>query len=432
MIATAPAWQPILAGDEAAAARCAVGAIAAVIADRGRDAARGYDLADGAAGVALLFGYLARVTGDGAHRAVAGALLDEAAEQLAVAPSAPSLFHGFPGVAWVTDHVRSLVGEGDPALHDDIDAALDGWLASPAAVVPGFDLVTGLAGVGVYALERAGRAAADRSVDRVVARLAATARHVPGGVVWVAPPRPGPAAPAETTDRPGSADRAESADRSGPVRAPEQAQRPQPAQPDRIDLGLAHGVPGVIALLARCADRGGSTGRTARDLLDGAVRWLLTQRRGDGFPPGIVDGRPSARGRNGWCYGDAAIGLALIHASRVGDPAWFDIGLDVARRAAARPASDTGVRDAWLCHGAASLALVYQRLHHATGDRLLREAARAWVRAIFEHRNAADGHIAAPGLMNGATGAALVLLAASSDIAPDWDRALLLSPMPFT
>jgi lantibiotic modifying enzyme len=397
------AWQPVLCGEEAASARRAVAEIAAALAsDRGPP---GHDLAGGAAGAALLFGYLARVTGDAGHRAAALALVDRAADHLACVPTGPSLFHGFPGVAWAADHLRSLLGEVDPSCNDDIDDAVATALGCAAGVL-GFDLVTGVVGLGVYALERAGRPIADRCAARVVAQLAATARRVPGGVVWTAPDRP-----------------------------------------DRIDLGLAHGIPGVIALLARCAcpEAGPcsrDTAATARGLLDGAVAWLLAQRDPDArFPPVIVGDRPRPPGRAGWCYGDAAVALALVHASRAGDPAWFDAGLEIARTAAARPACETGVRDAGLCHGAAALGLIYQRLHHATGDPALHAAARDWVLRILARRSGRDepaitagwsqattgAPCAVPGLMNGAAGIGLVLLAASSEVAPDWDRALLLS-----
>jgi hypothetical protein len=76
---------------------------------------------------------------------------------------------------------------------------------------------------------------------------------------------------------------------------------------------------------------------------------------------------------------------------------------------------------------------VYQRLYHATGDRRLRDAAREWVLQILAYvgrsdrgDRVGDERLVVPGLMNGAAGAALVLLAASSDVRPDWDRALLL------
>lgn len=395
MTARAPNWRAILDSDEATRARRAVADIAAALA-RDRERLR-HDLADGAAGVALLFGYLAVIEPATDCRAVAEALLEQAADHLAAAPTSASLFHGFPGVAWAADHVRGLFGETDLAVNDDIDDAVA--LRLSAAEPASFDLITGTVGLGVYALERI--PAADRCVDLVVDQLAATARHVPGGVVW-------------TTA----------------------------AQPDVLDLGLAHGIPGVIALLARCARLGRPAADTARSLLAGAVTWLLAQRgdHGSAFPSSIIGGRPSGPARSAWCYGDAAIALALLHAAEVGDPAWADDALAIARRAADRPVAETGVRDAGLCHGAAALALVYQRLHHATGDPAMRAAARAWVLRIFDYRLARDdlaasagffqstrdGPIAARGLMDGAAGIALVLLAASSDVAPDWDRALLL------
>jgi lantibiotic biosynthesis protein len=149
-----------------------------------------------------------------------------------------------------------------------------------------------------------------------------------------------------------------------------------------------------------------------------------------------------APARSGWCYGDAGVALAILRASEAaGDPAWRDDALAIARRAALRPLADTRIRDATLCHGAASLALIYQRLYHATGDPAMHAAARTWTLRIFDYRLTDDALAASSGfyqatvdgpavqrsLLNGAAGIALVLLAAASDVAPDWDRALLLS-----
>lgn len=429
---TARAWQPILHGDEAAAARRAASDIAAALARDHRPL--GFDLADGAAGLALLFGYRAVAEADPDDRARASALLARAGEHLAAAPTTTSLFHGFPGVAWATDHIAALFGERELDAGDDIDDAILARLA--AEPDPGFDLVTGVVGLGVHALERRGHPAADRCADRVVAHLAATARRAPGGLVWWT----------------------------------------APGAPDEVDLGLAHGVPGVIALLARCATPVDSSprasrragefpwlptdasmsslpggGATARELLDGAVRWLLQHRRdGDSAFPSRLALDPTGRARDpasaptarsGWCYGDAAVALALLRASEVGERAWLDDALALARRAARRPPADTRVRDATLCHGAAALGLIYQRLHHATGDAVMRAAARDWVLRIFDYRDqragdlsssagffqaTRDGRIADRSLMNGAAGVGLVLLAACSHVAPDWDRALLL------
>jgi lantibiotic biosynthesis protein len=400
--APTPTWRPVLAGDEATAARRAVAEITAALApDR---AALGHDLADGVAGMALLFGYRSVIERDDRDAEIARELLAQAGDQLAEVATTPSLFHGFAGVAWASDHVAALLGERDLADNDEIDAALTGWLGAATGAVSGFDLVTGLVGLGVYALERRGHPAADRCAALVVERLAATAQRAPDGRIWWT----------------------------------------APGAPDVLDLGLAHGVPGAIALLARCAAQGGATGDTARGLLPGAVRWLLALR-GDGetaFPATLTGDQPGDRSRparSAWCYGDAAVALALVHASQVGEPSWLDAALAIARHAALRPPPRTRVHDATLCHGAAALALIYQRLYHATHEPALLAAARAWSLRILDYRAAGgfpasagffratlDEPVADRGLMNGAAGIGLVLLAASSDVAPDWDRALLL------
>ena len=105
------------------------------------------------------------------------------------------------------------------------------------------------------------------------------------------------------------------------------------------------------------------------------------------------------------------------------------------------------VRDAGLCHGAAGLAHMYNRLFHATGEESFREAARRWIArtldmaewsaggATYRFWLPADGVVTASehaGLLNGTAGVALALLAATTPIEPMWDRMLLLSLAPIT
>src|SRR5262249_12379647 len=149
------------------------------------------------------------------------------------------------------------------------------------------------------------------------------------------------------------------------------------------NLGLAHGVPGVIALLgAACAAGVGVA--TARPLLDGAVRWLLAQQEPDGagFSYCIQPGASHPRSpRLAWCYGDPGVAAAVLLAARcVGELAWEREALAVALRAAARPPDQAGVQDAGLCHGAAGLGHLFNRLYQATGEPRLAEAACFWFR----------------------------------------------------
>ncbi len=148
--------------------------------------------------------------------------------------------------------------------------------------------------------------------------------------------------------------------------------------------------------------------------------------------------------RLAWCYGDLGLAAALLMASRdTGRSDWEAEALQVARDAAVRPRETRGIRDAGLCHGTAGNALIFLRLYHATGEICFLDAALDhldWTLAFRnpkkpfggfpQHRLDNDqlssiGYV--PGLLEGNAGVALVLLAALTCQAPDWDRHLLVS-----
>ena len=176
-------------------------------------------------------------------------------------------------------------------------------------------------------------------------------------------------------------------------RKPQTMQRPDIVQefPDgQYNLGLSHGIPGVIALLARlCALE--VPAPDARKLLDGAVTFLLSQKRpkrGSVYPWAVhPDERPVPKGsRVAWCYGDLGIAAALMSAASLCEREdWFEESLALARGAASRRMDDAGVIDAMLCHGAAGNAHLFNRLYQASGDPALREAALYWYQVTFDY-----------------------------------------------
>jgi len=216
------------------------------------------------------------------------------------------------------------------------------------------------------------------------------------------------------------------------------------------DLGLAHGVPGVIAFLGRvCSlNLGGAAMLTkaqakAQSLLDGAVPWLLAQKRtaskSSVFPHFTgSDIRPTSS-RVAWCYGDLGIATALLAAAwGRNNTKWREEAFRLARNAARRTASESGVKDCGLCHGAAGVGHLFNRLFQGTGDPLFKEAALSWFHRTLRMRRASEGiagffalelgssgrlrSTAKVGLLAGATGVALALLAAATNVEPSWDR----------
>jgi hypothetical protein len=276
-----------------------------------------------------------------------------------------------------------------------------------------------LTGLGFYALERRAQPLALKCLKRVLHHLEGTARPESGGFTWYTSPRYLP--PAYRMKGPDG----------------------------YSNLGVAHGVPGVISFLgSACACLEPSALPQARPLLEGGVAWLLKQKLAGAsdavFPFFTGPEVEPVPARTAWCYGDPGIAAALLHAAlSAKEPSWKEEALGIARAAAERAPEKTGVLDAGLCHGAAGLAHLFNRMYQSTGETFLRNTAEYWFHRTLELRQPSEGiggyrtwlagesrWIFDPGFLTGSAGIGLVLLAAVSEVPPGWDRVLGLSGPP--
>ncbi|MBK8168022.1 MAG: lanthionine synthetase C family protein [bacterium] len=377
----------------------------------------GASLSSGNAGLAMLSEGLA-AAGLGGQAELAEQLLDQAGHRLGEEPMSASLYSGFTGVAWA--HNRRQRIEGRPPLPDDDCEAVDGVLAdalSQASWRGHFDLINGLAGIAVYLLDRVACDVPRAALADVVRHLERAAVSDDCGLTWITPPRHLPAH----------------------FRA---------LGPDGVaDLGLAHGVPAPLAILAEIAAAGIERDRCLA-LLHGGMSWLLAHRLTDGFlsafPSVVVPGEASKTypARLAWCYGDAGVALALARVSALsGDASWSAAARETALRAAGRPLADAGVVDHSLCHGSASLYLAFDRLHRHFGDPELRAAATRWLGVLtsdlesepplHQYRMIGEsGRVDSRGLLEGPAGAALAILDALGLAPAGWARWMMLDDIP--
>lgn len=375
-----------------------------------------FSLAGGLSGQALFFAYLDRARPSQGYDETAAELLESAFEELARAEADPGFCGGFGGVAWMVEHLRGwLVDDEGEDPGEETAEALSRLLAGSPWLWE-YDLVSGLVGHGIYALERMPHRLGRECLESVVAHLSEEAERRPDGISWW-----------KASTR---------------ISA-----RTRESNPDGLyDLGLAHGNAGIIALLGQACARGVAA-TEARTLLAGAVPWLLAHQNPPGspsrFPTRIVPGEESGSSRVAWCYGDLGIAVALLVAARgAGEPEWERTAIDLARGAAVRSFEESGVADAGLCHGAGGNAHLFNRLFQATGDPALGQAARTWAERALDMRRPGEGiggYLALvpnqrlervwaedPGFLTGAAGIGLTLLAAATPIEPLWDRALLV------
>ncbi|HEX2572644.1 MAG TPA: lanthionine synthetase C family protein [Polyangia bacterium] len=408
----ATTWRPLLTGAAAKRSEEALAAIAEALGTPDPDDATApTGLAGGDSGMAVLFTYLGQAYPGRGYEDQAVAYLERAFANVTREVRPPGLFVGYSGVGWAAQHLRGRLLDPDEDSAQEVDEALA--LALASGPWPEYDLVHGLVGAGVYAIERLPVPAAMKCLDLVLQQLADLAVRDGAGLTWWSTSR-----------------------RFG-------------RRVDRYhDLGLAHGVAGVVSLLGEiCRSAPAQTAARARGLLEGAATWLLQQRlhpRGAGFPAVLEPGFAPTMARSAWCYGDPAVGLALLSAGRaVGSSLWQEEGLATLRTAAARSKAAAQVEDAGLCHGATGLGHIFNRAYHASGDEGLGDAARAWFLWALEQRRPGEGlggfrtwaPISDGGefvwsddrtLLTGATGIVLGLLAATTTISPDWDRMLCL------
>lgn len=268
---------------------------------------------------------------------------------LAQLPRYPQgLFQGAQGLLFAALELdlRYQLGVAEEAAADADELLLDQLRAEPDPAQH-FDVISGLAGLLVYAAYREGQGSRLPLVAACVDRLqscasiqACAADGVDGAdgaeeeLFWFTPPawiRGFPMGDAHPTGC--------------------------------TDLGLAHGQAGVLAALAFGLARGRSGRATARRLLEGGLRHLRRHESKQG--PWHFGAAAEAPGptRCAWCYGDlgtaAALQLAAAALDRPELAAWSQRLL---RSLAHRPVLGLGFVDAWLCHGSLGSAWLLHQL----------------------------------------------------------------------
>lgn len=330
---------------------------------------------------------------------------------------APALFGGIAGVGWLLAHIQQLYRTRDDETFEAVDEAMLRVISS-RSLGANYDLINGFVGLGVYFLERLPSKSAVWALTTIVRWLEAICDRSDGFTTWHTPPQVLPAWQREL------------------------------APQGYYNLGVAHGIPGIIGLLAAMGHAGVST--AASDiLLASAVRWLLHERPTDGFfPSWLAPGGVRERSRVAWCYGPLGLSATLLCAARhLNDPIVENCAIEIGLSAASRRGRGAGVRDGGLCHGSAGNGHLFNRLYQATGRPEFREASIYWFEQAIEMR--LDGGIAGylsfepgigprsdvlwkpePGFLVGATGIALAFLAATTTVEPRWDRVFLCSLTP--
>ncbi|HEX2835894.1 MAG TPA: lanthionine synthetase C family protein [Thermoanaerobaculia bacterium] len=413
-------WQSVTDAELAAECWSAIGEIeSCLVAHLESNESRDPLLASGDSGLALFFAYLSAARPDSPAGDRALEALSRSLDGLAAMQLLPALLIGYSGIGWVVEHLTRDFFEGDDDLATPIDDALE-TLLHDVNDAPPYELVGGLVGIGTYLIERLPHPRAARTLTRILDLLEMRAEHSRDGITWFTP--------AEW------------------LANWQREQMPHGC----YNLGVAHGVPGIIGFLAAAKQEGFDDARI-ETLAAGAVRWLRAQRieadQSSLYGAWLVPGKPLETTRTAWCYGDIGVAAVLLRAARAFDRKdWEDEALSVARAAATRPAERTLAIDPGLCHGAVGNAHLFNRFYQATREPLMKEAALEWYRRALAMRRPGEGLAGLLtwinpvgregfwkgeyGFLSGISGFALAMLAAVTDVEPKWDRVMLVAVPP--
>jgi len=387
-----------------------------------------YGVAQGDAGLALACAYFDQCFPHEGWDRRGHDYLDRATRAAASLEALPSgLFGGLAGLAFAA-RALSRGGRRYGTLLETLDHRLCGDAVAHATTLSGrhgvavseFDLITGLSGVAAYLLWRGESPPGDVALRAILDSFVALTGETDAVPHWYTPHH---------------------------LLAGEGMAEHFPR--GNLNCGLAHGIPGPLAVMALALQA-----RFPVDGLEEAVArtaaWLVRHRSADRFGtnwPTVVPHEPGGdvaresldSSRAGWCYGAPGVARALWLAGRaLGDAALGEIAIEAMAAVYRRPVSARRIDSATFCHGVAGLLLVTLRFAHDTESALFTEAAEALTEQLLslylpERRlgyccTEPDGNLVdQPGLLDGAPGVALALLAASTSEEPGWDRLFLLS-----
>lgn len=374
-------------------------------------------LLGGYTGVALFYAYYYLLTGKEEHLDKVYEIIEKCLQALSEEPMNGSHCSGIAGVAWCIQHLTDMgFIEADDAADTftDIDVLIGDFMAAELKEGKNDFLHQGL-GSALYFLARLPAPTAVTQLESLVHHLEKTAIPVPGGIAW---------------------------------RDHFSSKSQEYEDQHLFNLGLAHGNPAIIDILARCYEKGIAR-ETALSLIERSIQWLMgTRNKSDvaeqSLYPVLVDANNRVMGeahsRLGWCYGDLGIATMLWNTGkRLERNDYQQEALRMFQHISShRNAKNGAVNDACLCHGSAGIAHILQQAGLAANDTALLNASRSWLQTTLQMNTWSDGpagfkfyhhpdYIISHNVLEGIAGIGLSLISfADTEIKPAWGACMLI------
>jgi lantibiotic modifying enzyme len=390
------------------------------------------NLASGDTGIALMYSYLDACFPEQRWDALAQHYLQCAAAKTQEAQiGTPGLFDGTTGMAFTlrqasrggTRYRKTL-----NTLHEGLCAQVLARLWRHSGPEEGtalhdFDLISGAAGILAYLV----------SLEQPAAVIQQAIAHLLEYLLWLGEP-----------GQPAGRERWY----ISPARLPNDLHR-QAFPQGNFNCGLAHGIPGPLAALSLtwlAGYRFPGLRETIAYLADWIIGHRIKPAWGIDWPDSIPLESASTADewqrlsptRTAWCYGAPGVARSLwLAGSVLEDDQLRRTGIAAIESALRHQFVQRDILSPILCHGTAGLLHICLRFAHESQSSLVQAQIPLLVEQILEvfhpsfplgfRASDEDMLVDQPGWLGGAPGIAMVLLAATTDVMPTWDRALAIA-----
>lgn len=303
------------------------------------------------------------------------------------------LFHGVEGAIWSLDHILNTGTKELGQLYSSNDAQLQSYIDQSHFLT--FDLVSGLAGMLVYAFDRQNVEPNENLAASILSRLNDLSTSQNERIFW-------------KTHRymyPNLNEYMKGYD-------------------TWTDIGVAHGTPGVLATICKLNQILPST--AIQSQIQKISEWIVENRQlnlGSRYPYFVEE---PGRSRLAWCYGDLSVALSLSLASEIINQEELRVfATDLALNAFSNNCLGQNANDISLCHGSAGLAMISHCLEKRLGEPKFNFFTQYWIEKTLDGLDSTvrDDSF---GLIEGKVGVASALLKLMFSVSISSDRLMLL------
>lgn len=216
------------------------------------------------------------------------------------------------------------------------------------------------------------------------------------------------------------------------------------------NIGLSHGSPGIILILAKLQSRYKQLHISS--LLNAALECLLNEesivfkkKSGYYYPVYSGDLGKSSKGQLAWCYSDLGISIMYYKLWELtGEFELFERASRIATSCAEKKLNETPTMNSGLCHGAAGVAHMFNKIYQITKEEKYKICANYWYSVLFDKflvinkktkiiqpidldKKTLERKILKDnGFLSGLAGIGLSINSVISPIKPNWDKLLLM------